>query len=362
MDSGHTSAFSQRFKAFLEKKNGILNFYEFMSYSLYDEVDGYYSADERIRVGKEGDFITSVSVGNTFARIIIERVTSLLEEHNPPSFTFLEIGPERGDFAADFLSLWKEHGSSQQMTYHAVERNDQKREHLQNRLSGNPSFSLSAEVPHTDGFTIIFGNEILDAFPVHLIRMSEEGWNEIYVTLEGDTLKEIERPLSASLSEEIMTLPQDLPIGYQTEICLDYAPFFKTIQQQIPQAYGLFFDYYLSEREYYALTRSEGTLQTYAQHQKNLSPLSAVGEMDMSCHVNFNRVKKAAETAGFTVSPPINQGSYLTQYAKEWLLSLDPTAPMYEKWIGEFKTLTLPSFMGAKFQVVEISPKSSSGG
>lgn len=345
--------FSQRFKTFLEKKGGKMSFVEFMRYSLYDEVDGYYSAPDRKRVGKEGDFITSVSVGQTFTRLIIERVKHLLKEGKHSSFSFMELGPETGDFLEDFLTLWDE-TDGDLLEYIAIEHSPEKRQVLKERFSEIPQVNVLGEIPTQDGLVILLANEILDAFPVHLIEKKSEGWAEVWVSLEGEELRETYEAVGNDLTEKVLALPENLPIGYRTEICTGFSRFFSDLADKCRSGHFMFIDYFLSETEYYASYRSEGTLQTYSKHQKNASPYMDVGKKDLSCHVNFHEVERAAEASGFTVLPVENQGTFLTRNAQDWLLSLTPTDPNFQKTINEFKTLTMPQLFGAKFQVLEM--------
>ena len=53
------------------RKLGALDLAEFMEHALYDPDHGYYATqDARGRVGKGGDFYTSVSVGPAFGRLL----------------------------------------------------------------------------------------------------------------------------------------------------------------------------------------------------------------------------------------------------------------------------------------------------
>ncbi len=345
---------SKRFKAFLEKNNGSFRFYDFMKYSLYDELEGYYTSPSKLRVGKQGDFITSVSVGSTYAKLIIQTVKKILRSRNEHRFTFVEFGSEGGTFAQDFLDHWNQE-DGKLLSYFSIDPSTAKRERLTDHFKGHSLFQALKELPKQGEFTIIFANEVLDSFPVHLIENTSEGWMEVGLKSCGDTMKECFLPISSSqLLEKLSALPSDLPIGYRTEICLDYSTFFSNISKNTERCHGLFIDYYLAEEDYYAEHRVTGTLQTYSQHSKNASPYDEPGKVDLSCHVNYSLVKEAAIKAGFSISKPESQGSFLTTNSKDWLLSLKMDSPQYQKTINEFKTLTMPQFFGTKFQVVEI--------
>ena len=63
--------------------NGPMPFREFMQTALYDPDHGYYIGEKQ-RVGKDGDFITSVSVGKCFGLILAHRLERYWQELGKP--------------------------------------------------------------------------------------------------------------------------------------------------------------------------------------------------------------------------------------------------------------------------------------
>ena len=51
------------------RQSGPMSFADFMAAALYDPLHGYY-ASGKARIGKEGDFTTSVSTGALFGRLL----------------------------------------------------------------------------------------------------------------------------------------------------------------------------------------------------------------------------------------------------------------------------------------------------
>ena len=75
--------------------------------------------------------------------------------------------------------------------------------------------------------------------------------------------------------------------------------------------------------------------------------------MDITAHVDFTAV---ALDAGKTGARPVmfrNQGAWLTEIARDWLLGQDghPQPDL----MRQFRTLTHPAQLGARFQVIELS-------
>ena len=76
---------------------GSISFYKYMDLVLNDPENGFYSTG-RLNIGKDGDFCTSPSLGNDFARLLaIQVVDWLLDlENQDESDGFLvEIDPEK---------------------------------------------------------------------------------------------------------------------------------------------------------------------------------------------------------------------------------------------------------------------------
>src|SRR3954471_18599218 len=83
--------------------DGPITFADFMQAALYDPGHGYY-ASGRAAIGRKGDFITSVSVGPLFGRLLARQFGAWWEELGRPApFTLVEQGAHDGRLAADVL-------------------------------------------------------------------------------------------------------------------------------------------------------------------------------------------------------------------------------------------------------------------
>jgi len=58
------------------KKSGPIPFSDYMARCLYHPELGYYARPEAVTVSKEGDFITSVSVGPLFGKLLACRLSN----------------------------------------------------------------------------------------------------------------------------------------------------------------------------------------------------------------------------------------------------------------------------------------------
>ena len=84
----------------MRNRGGSISFYEYMDLVLNDPENGFYSTG-RLKIGKDGDFCTSPSLSNDFARLLAIQVVEWLldlEKAGTESdvFSLVEIGPGEG--------------------------------------------------------------------------------------------------------------------------------------------------------------------------------------------------------------------------------------------------------------------------
>nr|NIP95304.1 SAM-dependent methyltransferase [Akkermansiaceae bacterium] len=276
-----------------------------MELALYHEDYGYYSDPSRPRTGAAGDFATNASVGEAFGRLLALRFYRFWQEHGAPTpVHLLELGPEDGSVALDLLRAARAlspdfHGA---LRYTAGEISARKRAALARRFAEAEEPHLVVLEPPTGPlgeFGVVFGNEVLDALPVRLVRWSKHRWRELRVGLRGDHLAWIEAPIRNSLlAERAAALGSAFPERYQTELCLRTDQFFHDLVPVIDRGLFLFIDYGFPADDYYHPRRTAGTLQTYAGHQSNHHPLDSPGSRDLTAHVDFTATTAAARRAG----------------------------------------------------------------
>src|SRR5579863_434893 len=91
------------------QQNGAISFARFMELALYCPETGYYEA-KKDRVGRRGDFLTSVSVGSLFGELLAFQFAEWLgagERGQGAAVSILEAGAHDGRLAGDILG-WLE--------------------------------------------------------------------------------------------------------------------------------------------------------------------------------------------------------------------------------------------------------------
>jgi SAM-dependent MidA family methyltransferase len=115
----------------------------------------------------------------------------------------------------------------------------------------------------------------------------------------------------------------------------------------------LWFDYGFARPDYYHIARTKGTLRTFSRHRAGECPLADPGEMDITAHVDFTAVAMDAAKTGARAMVFRNQGAWLTEVAREWLIGQegDPQPDL----MREFRTLTHPAQLGGRFHAIEMT-------
>jgi SAM-dependent MidA family methyltransferase len=101
---------------------------------------------------------------------------------------------------------------------------------------------------------------------------------------------------------------------YVTEIHLQARAFIATLAEKLlagGAGAAYFIDYGFPEAEYWHPDRSAGTLMCHRAHRADDDPLAAVGDKDITAHVDFTGIALAAQQAGLDVLGYASQGRFL---------------------------------------------------
>jgi SAM-dependent MidA family methyltransferase len=112
-------------------------------------------------------------------------------------------------------------------------------------------------------------------------------------------------------------------------------------------------DYGFPRQDYYHPGRTEGTLRTFSKHRAGDDPLADPGEADITAHVDFTAMAEAAQSLGWRQSLLRDQGRWLTEIGREWLLEMEGSPQPAA--LRQFQTLMHPAHLGAKFHAIELT-------
>ena len=156
---------------------------------------------------------------------------------------------------------------------------------------------------------VVVGNEVLDAMPVQLLQRTQGVWHKRGVVSAGEEF---------AWQDRITDLRPPVDIegehDYLTEIHPQAEAFITSLAERLLAGRGgaaFFLDYGFPEGEYFHPQRHMGTVMCHQLHQSDPDPLVAVGQKDITAHVNFTGVALAAQNAGLHVLGYASQAWFL---------------------------------------------------
>ncbi len=355
MRSGYTHPMPTPLSALIQAEiaaNGPLPFARFMALALYHPEHGYY-ASGRARIGRKGDFFTNVSVGPLFGKLLAREFAAEWQRLGEPAeFTIVEQGAHHGDFAADALQGLRECAPAcfAAARYIIIEPSAALAEQQRKRLAGLPAEWLES-IEDLRPFTgLHFSNELLDAFPLHLVHWSGTDWTERSVIVQSGEFAFTDTPLTTSeVREACEKIPLPLPPGYITEVNPAAAKWVRDVSAKLVRGSILLIDYGYPREDYYGIHRPEGTLSAYTNHQREPNPLARPGEIDLTAHVEFTSVIEAADALGLREAEFTDQHHFMVRHGMQHFAD---GANAGER--RAFMTLMHPQFMGSAFKVLRL--------
>lgn len=330
--------------------SGPISFARFMERALYDPADGYY-ASGRARIGREGDFYTNISVGPLFGQLIAGQFREMWANLGSPSdFSLIEQGAHTGQFAADVLASLP---SDFPLKYIIVEPSAALRASQETTLAAVRDQvtwvkDLSSLAP-CEG--VHFSNELIDAFPFHLLQSEGGIWQELRVASSDEGF--VFQPSTPSL--DVSELPSR-PDGTLVELRPGVSSWIASVSHTLRRGYLLIVDYGFSRAELWAPHRRDGTFTCYQNHRKDALPLENPGEKDITAHVDFSAVAEAAAQHSFRLERFTDQHHFLVGAAESLLKSLEgPPTPESQKTLRTLQALWHPENMGTRFHYLAFS-------
>jgi SAM-dependent MidA family methyltransferase len=358
--SAESHYYSQQLCDLVQKKiiaaGGWINFADFMQMALYTPELGYYSGGSQKIANLNnggGDFVTAPQLTPLFAQALarqLAQVVSLTQGN------VLELGAGTGQLAIDLL-LALERLEELPKQYYILEVSSHLRLVQKEMLRQKLPETLFNRVVWLDTLPddfvgMIFGNEVLDAIPVHLLVKKEGRLFERGVTFDHD-FKWQDDPLQNNALNKLVEA-ELLPNGYLTEICPAANGLIHSLSSTLQAGAILMIDYGFSAHEYYHPQRNEGTLMCHYQHYAHSNPFINLGLQDITAHVNFTAIAEAGLAQGLSLHGYCNQAQFLINCGILDLLSLVSPEQIetYMPMSAAVQKLLSPSEMGDLFKVI----------
>ena len=363
----HEARVAAHIREFIAAQGGVIGFDTFMRLALYAPGLGYYSAGAT-KFGGDGDFVTAPEISRLFSQCVARQVAEILQDHGGD---ILELGAGLGTLAADVLTELAALDCLP-ANYYILEVSADLAERQRARLAGLPP-ALAHRVHWLDRWPerprrgVVLANEVLDAMPVSRfvlrgtpgqLRVRALG---VVAAGEGFAWRELDPPaeLEHAVNAVLQALPEPLPDGYVSEICLAFPPWLSSLAAHLEQGVALLIDYGLPRAHLYHPERTSGTLRCHFRHRAHDDPFVNVGLQDITAWVDFTRVAEAAEAAGLDVLGFATQAAFLIGAGMESLLTTGMQLAggdlqQQARLAGEARRLMLPGEMGEIFKVIAL--------
>ncbi|MEO1324081.1 MAG: SAM-dependent methyltransferase [Pseudomonadota bacterium] len=327
------------------RNSGPISIATYMDLCLHDRQQGYYAT----RPGLGEDFITAPETSQVFGELIgLWAAHEWQQMGAPKRFSLIEIGPGRGTLMDDALRAT----ANVDGFHHAadlcfVEPSPVLQTKLRDRFDAfGLKFLSGIDAIPTDRPFLLIANEWLDCLPVRQFVRVGDAWHERVIGLNN------EDGLQFGLNVSALPAELDAPA---TQLSLEIQPGLKTLAESLKHL--------LDQTIGRALLIDYGTVDgtptdTLRSYRKGLQidPLAHPGESDLTCDIDFLRLKRLALGQHLKVDGPISQGEFLlTLGAEARLNQLARQHParaddLYER----VRKLVDPADMGTRFQALSI--------
>ncbi len=286
------------------QREGPISFADYMRMALYEPGYGYYVTGQA-KMGWEGDYYTSTDVADFFANCMGCQLQRMWEKLGKPDpFIVLEQGAGRGDLASG-VRTWV---AQQAPDLHATL--DYRTEDIRMGVDVTSDTLASQDRVH-----VILANELVDAFPVHIVEVRDKHLYELYVDAqEGRLLPVLDEPCSAEVGGYLdnYQIPwATYSDGWRAEINLAARHWLQRVASRLKKGYLLTIDYGDRARALYTPRRLYGTLTCYYRHQANEQPLARPGQQDITSHVNFTALIDEGRRHGLRLNMFTTQRQWL---------------------------------------------------
>lgn len=354
--AAHSYALAELIANEVGEAGGWIPFSRFMELALYLPGHGYYSAGSR-KIGAEGDFITAPELTPMFARCLAMQARQVLEHTGGE---ILELGPGTGILAADLFEELKAQGAAP-ARYRLLEVSPELRERqralLARRHPGDLGrFEWIDRLPERiDGIAI--ANEVLDVLPCSLVHRTGREVLErgVVITEAGFAWEDMALPDGELKRRANAVLPPG-DYDYLTEVNLAAEALVRSVAAALGRGLALFIDYGYAQAEYYHPQRSSGTLRCHYRHRYHNDPFFLPGLQDITAHVDFTAMARAAQSAGAEVLGYTTQAHFLISCGLAVMVSGgDPSMTLSRlKVTSAVHRLISPAEMGELFKVMGI--------
>ena len=297
--------------AALVRAEGPITVERYMALALGDPEHGFYAT--RDPLGRAGSFITAPEISQMFGELIGLWCFALWTSMGEPSpVRLIELGPGRGTLMRDALRAARLRPAFlEAVDLHLVETSPVLRERQRDTLAGaTPRPPTWHAAPETlpQGPALIVANEFFDALPIRQFQRTPLGWCERLIGLDAEGrlafgLSPDPNPIAARLPAALAA-----PEGALVEVAPQAVALTAALARRLAGQGGA-----LLVVDYGATRPGHGdSLQAVKAHRFT-DPLAEPGEADLTTHVDFEALARAALAGGAAIHGPVTQGAFLEE-------------------------------------------------
>ena len=334
--------------------HGPLTVAQYMAAALGHPRHGYYMSGDPF--GRQGDFITAPEVSQLFGELIgLWCVVGWRQIGQPSPVQLVELGPGRGTLMADALrAISAAPDCRAALDIHMVETSPSLRDAQRETLDGvavawHDQLASAPEAP-----LLLITNELFDALPIHQFVRTVGGWRERLVDVDHAS-GGFRFVLATGPTPALALVPDDIeaPPGAVAEVSAPAIAIAGEIGRRLATGGGaaLIIDYGHAE------PRTGATLQAVRRHAAH-PVLEDPGAADLTAHVDFAMLARAAAAAGARAHGPLPQGRFLKALgigARARALGESATPDQAREIASALRRLTHPREMGELFKVLALA-------
>jgi SAM-dependent MidA family methyltransferase len=319
-------------------EQGPLTVEDYMQLCLQHPQHGYYRKAQA--VGAEGDFITAPEIsqlmGDLLGMWLLDMAAQCQASYPGEPLHLAELGPGRGTLMADMMRIVsKQPAIAEWLSLHLLESNTTLKAQQAEALAAYaPQWHDQVEDLPQNGPLLIITNEFFDALPIR--QWVGESERVVVVDSQGNLIFS--------------------PDGAVTkEACPQGGAIMALLAKRLEKQGGglLVVDY-----GYGAGADHADSLQALLNHRYH-DPLKNPGEADLTAHVDFAALAKAAQPSTVHISGPIGQGEFLQKLGGDlWLqklIRLCKDDAERQKLANGWLRLISPAQMGSLFKVMAVT-------
>ncbi len=342
--------------------SGPLSISDFISETNLNKNFGYYN--KNLPYGKDKDFITAPEISQMFGEIIaLWAIDCWNKMGKPKNFNIIELGPGSGTLMNDFLRTInsnKEFVKNCNNIFFFEASIFLKK--IQKKNINKFNIKIKKKIKWINNLNkinklpfILIANEFFDALPIKQIEFTKTGWRERMINYDKK-----KKSFHFSFSNNETLLEKFLPKKSKYKIGSIY---------EIPIKMMIFIDELFKKMKKekstcliidYVKNKTFGNSLKSIKKQKITKIFDAIGNSDISSHVNFNLFEKIAKKNKLNIFGPINQRNFLINigilYRAKMLMN-KANNKQKKMILNNLDFLINNNKMGEIFHVISISNK-----